>query len=171
MCKLIAIQIVNRYKVASFFDSIFHGETHLLIKRFAGILKIEFIFTHKQVACFFGDYAIFIQSIGYSRPFFVSGRIKQRKHNIAPIIAVVLKLVFKEGLAVHLGEFVVEVSGFCAGFRGTGPYNLLNCLRATGIDENLLSDEIVYDDRMVIVKEDWKRETAEYGSFRSTDVL
>ena len=95
MCKLIAIQIVNRYKVASFFDSIFHGETHLLIKRFAGILKIEFIFTHKQVACFFGDYAIFIQSIGYSRPFFVSGRIKQRKHNIAPIIAVVLKLVYE----------------------------------------------------------------------------
>lgn len=85
--------------------------------------------------------------------------------------SVVLKLVFKEGLAVHLGEFVVEVSGFCAGFRGTGPYNLLNCLRAAGIDENLLSDEIVYDDRMVIVKEDWRRETAEYGSFRSTDVL
>ena len=48
--------------------------------------------------------------------------------------SVVLKLVFKEGLAVHLGEFVVEVSGFCAGFRGTGPYNLLNCLRAAGID-------------------------------------
>ena len=117
-----------------FFDSIFHGKTHLLIKRFAEILKIEFIFAHKQVACFFGDYAIFVQFIGYSRPFFVSCRIKQRlyflahgynhgrhiytclpcgkypmragqslisivpvlnKHNSAPIVAVVLKLVYE----------------------------------------------------------------------------
>ena len=30
-----------------FCDSIFRGETHLLIKRFADILKIEFIFAHK----------------------------------------------------------------------------------------------------------------------------
>ena len=58
-------------------------ETHLLIERFAEILKIEFIFAHKQVAYFFGDYAIFVQFIGYSRPFFVSGRIKKRLYFLA----------------------------------------------------------------------------------------
>lgn len=84
---------------------------------------------------------------------------------------VIMEVTFLPGIAPYLHETKLIVNGLTAGYPGTGPNNLLGCLRAAGITEDLVSDGDVFDESMNFMKTHWTREVSSYGDFKSMDII
>lgn len=84
-------------------------------------------------------------------------RVQITKPDISRSVEV--RLIFNEALAQHLGEFTLFVNGLSAGFPGTGPHDLVDVLRYTGISEELVPEKDIYAEDTPILPVSLVRDT------------
>ena len=71
----------------------------------------------------------------------------------------------------HRDEINLEITGLTAGYNGTGPRNLLDVLRASGVTEEMLTSEEVQNPRFAEVTRCWKRSATTYSDMNEADVF